>query len=76
MIKAYILVNIDIRYEDIVLKTLKHLPGITDIHRLHGVFDVIIKINVSDQDDLNILIINQLRQIQGIITTSTLIISD
>ena len=71
---AYVLINVEARSEKIVLEKLK-LQGINDIHKVLGVFHIIIKIEADSKDELRKLL-HQIRCLDGIRSTLTLVTRD
>ena len=49
---AYILVNTEIGSEKHVLKALKKIDGVEEVHNLLGVYDIIVNIKANSMDEL------------------------
>jgi hypothetical protein len=71
---AYVLINVEARSEEIVLEKIK-LQGINDIHKVLGLFHIIIKIEVDSKDELRELL-HLIRCLDGIKSTLTLVTRD
>lgn len=71
---AYVLINVKARSEKIVLEKLK-LQGINNIHKVLGIFHIIIKIEADSKDELRELL-HQIRCLDGIKSTLTLVTRD
>lgn len=76
MTKAYVLLKVQPGYERHIVKELKDLPEITDIHELYGEWDIITLVSVSGIDKLDELISDKMRKIEGITISSTMIVAD
>ena len=68
---AYVLINVEVGSEKIVLEELK-LQGINDIHKVLGVFHIISKIEADSKDELRELL-HHIRCLDGIKSTLTLV---
>ena len=78
---TYILINVDyksIKEEGLsqydLAKKLKQEESVEEVSIITGSSDIILKIRVKDTDSLNNLILNKLRDIEGVEKTQTLII--
>jgi len=76
MAKAYVLMKVTPGYERNIVKELKALPGIEDINELYGEWDIIIKASVVKIEDLDTLLSEKMRKIEGVTLTSTMIVSE
>lgn len=76
MPKAYVLLKVTPGYERNIVKTLKGLPEIKDINELYGEWDIITKASVPRIEDLDSLLSEKMRKIEGIILTSTMIVAE
>jgi DNA-binding Lrp family transcriptional regulator len=73
MVVAFILINSEINAEDELLKDLKKLPEVEFVYLVFGIYDLIVKINAKDMDDLKNRILKNLRVINNIQSSITLI---
>jgi DNA-binding Lrp family transcriptional regulator len=74
---AYVLINTARGSEDKVLKELRKLKGITEVHTLYGMHDIIAKVEIGNQPDkLKEDIIWKIRRINEVQSTTTLIVAD
>jgi DNA-binding Lrp family transcriptional regulator len=76
MAKAYILLKAKPGYERTVVKELKNLPEIEAIDELFGEWDIITRVSVVSIDDLDALLSEKMRKIEGVTLTSTMIIAE
>ena len=54
-------------------KTIAALPAVEETHIVTGGADIIIKVRVEDVEELNRFIINELRNLEGVENTQTII---
>ena len=73
MPKAFVMVNAHFGGKRDVLKTLKKINGIK-IDRVDGTYDFVVEVNAEDMDKLNDIIKWQIRRIDSISSTLTLIV--
>jgi len=73
MAKAFVMVNAHVGGKRDVLKTLKKINGIK-IDRVDGTYDFVVEVNAEDMDKLNDIIKWQIRRIDSISSTLTLIV--
>jgi len=73
MPKAFVMVNAHFGGKRDVLKTLKKINGIK-IDRVDGTYDFVVEVNAEDMDKLKDIIKWQIRRIDSISSTLTLIV--
>jgi DNA-binding Lrp family transcriptional regulator len=76
MAEAYVLLKVRPGYERSIVKELKDMPEIVDINELYGEWDIITKASVARIDDLDALLSDRMRRIEGITLTSTMIVAN
>lgn len=76
MEEALVLITVEPASEQQVLKALKEIKGIVEAHFLYGPYDIYIKIEAADSQQLNHLVIERIRNIPGIKSTMTCFIAD
>lgn len=74
MAQAYVLINLEPRYN--VIDKVRNLPSVAEAYRVHGVYDLIVKVVAEDLRELRKTIIDQIRRIDGVRSTMTLIVTD
>ena len=72
MERAYVLINCDTGYEESIIKELKKMDSIKEIHGTLGVYDIIAKVESENQEKLKEAIIGDIRKITNIKSTLTL----
>ncbi len=70
-IKALVLIRIETGTEKKLVKELVSLEGVTDAKFMYGPYDVYCIIDCSSIDALNDLVMNNIRSVQGIRSTTT-----
>ena len=73
MIKAYVLVVTDPGETHTVALALKSTPAVTEVHEVMGPYDIVAEIEVPQLTDVPAVIIRQIRAIDGIQSTTSLV---
>ena len=76
MAEAFILLKVTPGYERNIVKELKAIPEIEEIKELYGEWDIIIKASVVSIEDLDALLSEKMRKIEGVTLTSTMIVAE
>ncbi len=74
MTKAYVLIVNDSGKEDFIISNLKNISSITNAFGAFGTYDIITKLETSDDQKINHDISNGIRKIPNIRTTLTLLV--
>ena len=73
---AYVLINYEIGAEQDILNKLKNVPGVVEVSEVNGVYDVIIKIASDTLESLKNTIMRDVRSIDTVRSTLTLIVTE
>jgi len=73
---AYILINCEIGEESSVMEQLKTMPNVVEVHIVYGVYDLIAKIEAEDTDSLKKIVTENLRVLEKVRSTMTMICVD
>jgi DNA-binding Lrp family transcriptional regulator len=72
MATAYVLINCELGSEEEIIKQLKELDGVTEVHGTFGAYDILSKIESSSVESLRETITWKIRKIDKIRSTLTL----
>jgi len=72
MATAYVLINCELGSEEEIIKQLKELDGVTEVHGTFGAYDILSKIDSSTVESLRETITWKIRKIDKIRSTLTL----
>jgi DNA-binding Lrp family transcriptional regulator len=75
MAEAYVLLKVTPGYERNIVKELEEIPEIEDVNELYGEWDMIVKASVVKIEDLDALLSEKMRKIEGVTLTSTMIVA-
>jgi len=75
MVKAYVLLKVAPGYERNIVTRLEDMPEIEETNELYGEWDIITKASVARIEDLDALLSEKMRKIEGITLTSTMIVA-
>ncbi|MCU0853231.1 MAG: Lrp/AsnC ligand binding domain-containing protein [Thermoplasmata archaeon] len=70
---AYVLITTATGKEGFVLEQLRRIPGMSDVYQLFGQFDMIVRMETKDYDELCEEVLGKIRTIAGVTSTRTLI---
>ncbi|MGD2142548.1 MAG: Lrp/AsnC ligand binding domain-containing protein [Candidatus Bathyarchaeota archaeon] len=71
--KAFVLINTELGQEAAVVESLGKVEGITDVHALYGIYDVIAQVEAESMDKVKEIVFNNIRRLETVKTTITLI---
>ena len=69
---AYVLVNCDLGTEDGIIEDLKHIDSVKEVSGTFGAYDIITKIENPDKEKLREVIMWNIRKIEHVRSTLTL----
>ena len=69
---AYVLINCELGKEEAILESLKHMESVKEVHGTFGAYDIIAKIENSDRDKVRETITWNIRKLQHVRSTLTL----
>ena len=72
MATAYVLINCELGSEEEIIKQLKELEGVTEVHGTFGAYDILSKIESTTVEALRETITWKIRKIDKIRSTLTL----
>ena len=70
-IKALVLLRIDPKIERNLLDELKSYEGVQEAHMIYGPYDIYSIIEVPSYDQLNNVVLNKIRRVYGVKSTTT-----
>ena len=76
MTDAYVLVNVQGGAEDNVLKQIRAIRGAAEAYVSYGVYDLIVKIQADNMQELKDVVTHKIRQIKGVQSTLTLLMTE
>ena len=73
MVTAFVLIMSKTGKEKDVVKELSRLENVKEVSVVYGDYDIVAKVEVPSMENLNSLIISQIRKIPNVSMTSTLV---
>ncbi len=70
-VTAYILLNVDMSNQSNVFETVKGLEETLEVYQIFGAFDIIIKAEFKDNNQLSTYVIDKLQSLEGVLETQT-----
>lgn len=74
MPSAFILINTEIGFEESILKELNKLTNIKDAYVTYGVYDIVAKVEADSMDGLKSVISQNIRRLDKVRSTLTMIV--
>ncbi|MCD6510976.1 MAG: Lrp/AsnC ligand binding domain-containing protein [Thaumarchaeota archaeon] len=69
---AFVLINCDLGMEKDIVKELKKIAGVKEVHEIYGVYDIIAKLEAEDMRMLREAVMGRIRKINGVRSTLTM----
>ena len=76
MAEVYVLLKVTPGCERNIVKELKDMPEIEVVNELYGEWDIITKASVVTMADLDALLSEKMRKLEGVTLTSTMIVAE
>ena len=70
-VTAYILLNVDMSTQINVYETLKGMEETIEAYQIFGAFDIIIKAEFQDNDQLSNFVVDKIKSLEGVLETQT-----
>lgn len=71
MVTAFILLNVDMSAQNDVFETIKNMDETREVYMIFGAFDIIIKAEFENNNQLSSFVIDKLKTLEGVIETQT-----
>lgn len=76
MVRGYVLVRFTPGLEPEALNSIRIIPGVEDIVMVFGSWDAVVQVEGKSLSTLARLVINQIRGVQGVQATETLVAAE
>lgn len=76
MVMAYVLITVGVGKERDVFDQLNKLENAVEVNELYGEWDILMKLKVDKFEELDKIITENIRSIEGIKLTSTMLVAD
>jgi len=73
---AFLLVNADSGSERKLLETIRNMEGVREAYLVYGTFDIIVKVEALSLEELREKVSKQVRKLDNVVSTMTLIVAD
>jgi DNA-binding Lrp family transcriptional regulator len=73
MVTAIVLMNVERKQIEIVADTLAGLPHVSEVYSVSGRYDLVAIVRVADVDDLSKVVTHEMRRVDGITHTETML---
>jgi len=69
---AYVLLNCDLGYEEVIIENLEHIDSVKEVLGVYGAYDIIAKVENSEIGKLREIIMWNIRKLEHVRSTLTL----
>ncbi len=73
---AYVLINCDLGYEEAIIDELKLLDDVKETHGVFGAYDILVKLESANVENLRDVITWKIRKLNSIRSTLTLMLTE
>ena len=70
-VTAYILLNVEMSTQNNVFETIKTMDEAREVYLIFGAFDIIVKAEFQDNDQLSTFVVDKLKSLEGVLETQT-----
>ena len=63
---AYVLINCELGSENEIMEKIRKVPEVTEVYRVFGVYDIIVRISTSDMETLKEIIAWKIRNVDKV----------
>ncbi len=74
MPEAIVLLSTEVGAEEEVFKELLSIDNVVEAYIVYGVYDIVVKIKADTHDELRSVIVNRIRRIPKVRSTTTMIV--
>ncbi len=71
---AIVLINTEIGAENEVAQLLMKMEGVREVYEVYGIYDVVVKVEAPTHEALREIIINKIRRISKVKSTTTMLV--
>jgi DNA-binding Lrp family transcriptional regulator len=74
--RALVFLRVDPKIENMLKNEILSLEGVKDAHYIYGPYDMYVEVEVDDIDLLQNIVLNKIRNLYGIISTTTCYVAE
>jgi len=74
--RAFVLINVELNCEREVLDAVRNIEGVKEAHIVHGVYDIVAKVEAETMDKLKKTVTRKIRLLNKVRSTLTMIITE
>ncbi len=74
--RAFVLVNVELESELEVLDVVRNIEGVKEAHAVHGVYDIVAKVEAETMDKLKKTVTRKIKRLNRVRSTITMIITE
>ena len=70
-VTAFILLTVEMASQREILNIIRALDEVTEAHLIFGAFDIIVKAEFANNEELSLFVVDKIKSIQGVGDTQT-----
>ena len=70
-VTAFILLTVEMASQREILNIIRALDEVSEAHLIFGAFDIIVKADFRDNEELSVFVVDKIKSIQGVGDTQT-----
>ena len=74
MVKAVVLISVEVGKEEETLEALKNIPEIEKAYFVYGVYDIVAVVTGKSLDDIRSTVVNNIRKMPSVRSTVTMVV--
>ena len=74
MVTAYVLISCDLGFDVEIIEEIKQLEDVKEVHGIFGAYDIIVKLESDDVENLKDIITWKIRKLNRVRSTLTLMV--
>jgi len=74
--RALVFLRVDSKIENMLKNEILSLEGVKEAHYIYGPYDMYVDVEVDDIDHLQNIVLNKIRNLYGVISTTTCYVAE
>ncbi|CAN5610468.1 Lrp/AsnC ligand binding domain-containing protein [soil metagenome] len=76
MPSAYVLINCDLGSENEVIEKIRKVPEVVEVHRVFGVYDIIVRISANNMETLKEIITWKIKKLDEVRSVLSMVVTE
>lgn len=76
MPSAYVLINCDLGSENEVIEKIRKVPEVVEVHKVFGVYDIIVRISANNMETLKEIITWKIKKLDQVRSVLSMVVTE